>query len=102
MSFEGPNKRTPQAEYPLKHWFGENFSTEEQAIIEADMFNDTDNISLETVFNKITDQETARQVMAKLREYLEAKKSGASSESLKGIELAIHEFLDKKAFPEYR
>ena len=98
MSLENPI--TPEAQFPLKYWFGK-MNRVEQLTIETDLFNNSDDINLDTAFEKIQNQEISRQIMNLFQDYLKMKQEGsASKDELKSTVREIVEFIDRAAFPD--
>ena len=73
----------PEVEFPLKYWLSQ-MSPDEQNIIEVDVFGFNGGIlPKEAALNGIRDQERARQIMGRLRQYLKARAEGRSLADLK-------------------
>lgn len=73
---------------------------EDRAVVEADIFNGI-GISLDASFDRIRDQEDARQIMGRIRRYIEARKSGKETrEAMKAEAKDICDLIERKAFPE--
>ena len=98
MSLENPI--TPEAQFPLKYWFGK-MDDADKLIIETDIFNDSADINLDVVFGEVRSQETARQVMNQFKDYLAMKKEGSASKAdLKNTAAEILKFVDRAALPD--
>ena len=73
---ENPQQLTPEAEFPLKHWFS-NLSSEEKDAIQTDIFDSNDKLGpVEFALDNIKDQEVARGIMIRFRSYLDVKSKG--------------------------
>ncbi|MEI8062292.1 MAG: hypothetical protein WCG97_03280 [bacterium] len=73
---ENPQQLTPEAEFPLKHWFS-NFSSEDRDAIQIDIFDSNDKLGpVEFALDNIKDQEVARGIMLRFKRYLAIKREG--------------------------
>ncbi len=86
------DKINQQESFSLKTFF-EKLSADDQNTLEVGIFNQDTPIE---VLEKITDQEDSREVMGRLRRYLEMKAGGATTEVLKADAKEIEELIDKK------
>ena len=77
---EGP-QTNEKVQFTLKTWFNQMEETQRN-VIEAEIFNTSGSVDLETALDKIQDQEVARGIMTRLKGYLDLKGKGASKEVL--------------------
>ena len=86
-------------EFPLKGWFQE-MSQDDQAIIENDIFNNVESVPMEQALDEIKDQEVARGITSRLRDYLEMKNKGVPKEDLKKEAKDLREYINSKVTQE--
>ncbi len=90
---------TPEAQFPLKNWFN-NMEEENRRVIESEIFNTRSNFDLDKALNEIQDQEVARGIMLRFRNYLELKKSQAPRDVIKSEAEEIAQYVDRIILPE--
>lgn len=93
-----PEKPFNPAEQPLRHFFN-SFNEDEQIIIDNEVFN-ISGMDLNTVLDRVSDQELARSIMTMFKEILGMKARKVERADVKAKAEEIRKYIDAKVFEE--